>query len=59
MKILNSRGFYELPQIDTPIETIRLVINSKDGINGTVLRCANILSGQLLQETTLSESVYG
>ena len=57
MEILNSRDFYELPQIDIPIETIRLVINNTDGINGTVLRCANILSGELLQETTLS--VYG
>ena len=59
-KILNNRGFYELPPVNIPVEIIRLVINSTDDnvhINGTVLRCANIVSGQLLQETTLL--VYG
>ena len=59
-KILNNRGFYELPPINIPVEIIRLVINNTDynaGINGTVLRCANILSGQLLHKTTLL--VYG
>ena len=56
-KILNNRGIYELPPNGTPMEIIQLIINNTDGINGTVLRCANILSGQLLQETTLL--VYG
>ena len=56
-KILNNRGFFELPPIGIPVEIIQLIINNTDGINGTVLRCANILSGQLLQETTLI--VYG
>ena len=49
-KILNDRGFYELPP---KAEAIRLVVNNTDGINGTVLKCAEILSGQLLQKTTL------
>ena len=53
-KILNDRGFYELPPT---AEAIRLVVNNTDGINGTVLKCAEILSGQLLQKTTLL--VYG
>ena len=48
-KILNDRGFYELPPT---AEAIRLVVNNTDGINGTVLKCADIPSGQLLQETT-------
>ena len=49
-KILNDRGFYELPP---KAEAIRLVVNNTDGINGTVLKCADIPSGQFLQETTL------
>ncbi len=49
-KILNDRGFYELPPT---AEATRLHINSTDGIDGTVLKCADILSGQLLQKTTL------
>ena len=53
-KILNDRGFYELPPT---AETTRLLVNNTDGINGTVLKCADVLSGQLLQKTTLL--VYG
>ena len=53
-KILNNRGFYELPPT---AEATRLLINKTDGVNGTDLRCADILSGQLIQETTLL--VYG
>ena len=49
-RILNDRGFYELPPT---AEATQLVVNNTDGINGTVLKCADILSGQLLQETTL------
>jgi hypothetical protein len=49
-KILNDRGFYELPP---KAEATRLHINNTDGINETVLKCADILSGQLLQKTTL------
>ena len=53
-KILNDRGFYELPPTT---EAIRLVVNNTDRINGTVLKCAEILSGQLLRKTILL--VYG
>ena len=53
-KILNDRGFYELPPT---AEAIRLVVNNTDRINGTVLKCAEILSGQLLRKITLL--VYG
>ena len=53
-KILNNRGFFELPPT---AEATQLIINNTDGINGTVLRCADILSGNLLRETTLL--VYG
>ena len=53
-RILNDRGFYELPPT---AEATQLVVNNTDGINGTVLKCADILSGQLLQMTTLL--VYG
>lgn len=53
-KILNDRGFFELPPT---AEATRLIINNTDQINGTVLRCADILSGNLLRETTLL--VYG
>ena len=52
--LLNDRGFYELPP---KAEAIRFIVNNTDGINGTVLKCAEILSGQLLQKTTLL--VYG
>lgn len=52
-KILNNGGFYELAPINTPVGIIQLVINNTNDNNGTVLRCANLLTGQLLQETTL------
>ena len=53
-KILNDRGFYELPPT---AEAIRLVVNNTDRINGTVLKCSEIFSGYLLGKTTLL--VYG
>jgi hypothetical protein len=49
-KILNGRGFYELPPT---AEATRFIINNTDGIDGTVLKCADIQAGQLLQKTTL------
>ena len=53
-KILNDEGFYVLQPTN---ETIRLAVNNTVGINGTVLRCANVFSGNVLQVTTLL--VYG
>ena len=55
--ILNLRGFYQLAPIDIPVKKIRLIVNNTDDVNGTVLRCANVRSGQILRETTLL--VYG
>ena len=55
-KILNDRGFHDLPAIDAPVEIIQMVINNTDDINGTdgtVLECANTLTGQLLLRITL------
>ena len=52
---LNDRGFYLLPEIDLgmTMKTIQLLINSTIGINGTVVRCDDTGTGNLIAHTTL------
>ena len=48
--LLNSKGFYEMPEVVHNSETtIRLFINSTTGINGSMLRCADGID--VLQKT--------
>ena len=55
--LLNSHGFYEIPQEDS--ELIRLIINSTQDNNGTLIRCIDggSLESPIIFETTLI--VYG
>lgn len=56
--ILNDRGFFELPALTFGSQmVIQLEINKTDGINGTVLKCQNISSGNVIGVTTII--VYG
>ena len=55
--ILNSRGFYEIPQDGANSETIQLVINGTDGNNNTSIRCIESSNLATLFETALH--VYG
>ena len=54
-RLLNERGIYEIEQ-ETP-ETIRLLINSTEGNNGTMIKCSAIdidtASIITISETTL------
>ena len=48
--LLNSKGFYEMPSVVHNSETtIRLLINSTTGINGTILKCVKGVDA--IQET--------
>ena len=58
IQILNNRGFFELAVLKFGSQVvIQLAINKTDGINGTVLKCQNINSGNLIGMTTIR--VYG
>lgn len=58
IQILNDRGFFELPTLTIGSQlVIQLAINKTDGINGTLLKCQNIKSGNLIGMTTIM--VYG
>ena len=57
-EILNNRGFYKLRSLrNGTLRVIRLAINNTEGINGTMLKCVDIISGNLLEDTTIV--VYG
>ena len=55
--LLNNHGFYEIPQDDS--EIIRLIVNSTQDNNGTLIRCIDggSLESPTIYETTLI--VYG
>ena len=49
--LLNGRGFYDVP---TPMSTtLLLLINRTEGNNGTVIRCIDSFSNDILSETIL------
>ena len=54
-RILNSRGIYELTGVTVRgLTTIWLAINdTKLNINGTLLRCENIETGDRVESTTI------
>ena len=55
IRTLNDHGFYQLPDIDLgmTMKTIQLFINSILGINGTVVRCDDTGTGNLIAQTIL------
>ena len=55
IRTLNDHGFHQLPEIDIEMsmKTIRLLINSTMGINGTVVRCDDTGTATLITHTTL------
>ena len=55
IRALNDHGFYQLPESDVGITmtTIQLLINSTVGINGTVVRCDDTGTGNLIARTIL------
>ena len=60
IRLLNSRGFYELTLPDVQLgtlKTIQLLINSTEINNGTLIKCNDVGSSTLFAETTLI--IYG
>ena len=56
---LNNQSFYQLTEVDLgmTVKTIRVLMNSTMGNNGTVIRCEDVGTGTSIAETTLI--VYG
>ena len=54
-ELLNNRGLYELPRIDTPGMPLilRLLINDTGVNNNTVIKCSSLIVGVREMQTTL------
>ena len=48
---LHQRGFYGIPTLNSA--TLSMVINMTEGNNGTVIRCIDSYSSEILSETTM------